>query len=231
MKKNLLLILLVVLLAGCSYLTQQKNQPATDDFQTNQSQVNESQTNQGFYGALSDDMTLKNYQELFKTLPNQGEGLMDVCYWPKQKELKDIFPDYDFSQVPQEYKELIAQGGLQQVCEYEYSGTAFVLYAELPDYNNLIGFFTEDLATGEEKLLLAKQKNPPMGDIGVCRLTGLIEGNLIYNCGGGDGPGGFNTVYLLDRVTGKSKIIKKCEFFEDKTTCEINLLNSPAYPF
>ena len=106
-----------------------------------------------------------------------------------------------------ELVELEKDGKLYQVCYSYRDEISFVLFGEYGDYNNVIGIFT-----GEE-FIIDKQYNKGMGDIGLCSIDGYIERNLIYACGGGDGPGGHNSIYILDRSNQDSVLIKKCSFF------------------
>lgn len=109
-----------------------------------------------------------------------------------------------------------------QVCVMDGSNLGFVLYGDFGKFNNVIGIYGESGVTVE-----AHQYNPPMGDIGLCYISGEIEGNLLYSCGGGDGPYGQNTLYILHTDSGKSSIIQHCSIDGTKSEseeCSIDIL-------
>lgn len=113
-------------------------------------------------------------------------------------------------------------GTLYHMCYSDQGEISFVVYGEFeaePEANNLIGIYSR-----ERELITDLQFNRSSGDIGVCSLQGYIERNVVYACDGGDGPGGWNTVYVLDRNSGKSTVIKDCTYYLDETDCQINLL-------
>ncbi|MCX6739980.1 MAG: hypothetical protein NTZ49_01995 [Candidatus Parcubacteria bacterium] len=232
MKKSLVIIFglgILIFLSGCSFAAAPKNERQNDLIQQLndlQSQLAKVQTEK-----QTIEENLKSREEILNTLPDKGAGVTSYCYWPKQLELKEVFPDLDLSKVSADYQNYLGQGGLQQVCISDRGDKAFIMYGDFGKENNIVGFFTQDSATGENKWLFDKQYDLGMGDIGVCHIDGFIERNLVYSCGGGDGPGGFNTVYVLDRKTGTSKIIKKCDYYEDKATCSTNFLKLEAPPF
>lgn len=101
---------------------------------------------------------------------------------------------------------------------------AFVLSGDFGKENNIIGYITK-----EGSIMLDKQYSQPMGDIGVCGVSGFIDGNLMYQCAGGDGPGGFSSWYVLKKDAQKSVLIKSCTYMAgeevNQTTCDKNLLN------
>lgn len=118
---------------------------------------------------------------------------------------------------------------LHQVCYSDRGEMAFVAFGEFdafPEANNAIGLYTTD-----QDLLVEYIFNRNSGDYGVCMITGYIERNLVFSCGGGDGPGGWNTVYVFNRSSGEAAIIKQCSFIQDERECEINLLELGEYPF
>jgi len=113
-------------------------------------------------------------------------------------------------------------GTLYQVCYPDRGEIAFVVYGEFDGFegkNNLIGVYTE------ERIIADRLFNPSSGDIGLCVIEGFIERNVIYSCGGGDGPGGWNSVFVLDYETGRSKLIKDCTFSQETAECSVNLLD------
>lgn len=229
MRKFFILLAFGLFLGGCSVTSMSQNDQTgvlTQQIKDLQAQLAQVQTEKQATEAI-----LKSDEEILNALPNKGAGIEAVCYWPKQLELKDVFPDLDLSKVPADYQGYLSKGQLQQVCDFDRGDKAFIMYGDFGKENNVIGFLTQDFNTGENKWLFDKQYDLGIGDIGVCHLNGVIERNLVYSCGGGDGPGGFNTVYVFDRKTGTSKIIKKCDYYEDKATCSINLLKLDAPPY
>jgi len=113
-------------------------------------------------------------------------------------------------------------GTLYQVCYSNRDVISFVVYGEFDGFegtNNLIGIYSG------ERLIAHRLFNPPSGDIGLCTIEGYIERNVIYSCGGGDGPGGWNSVFVLDHETGQSRTVKECTFLQETTACSVNLLN------
>lgn len=121
-----------------------------------------------------------------------------------------------------EIKELEKTGSVHQLCNPDTnynSFLSFVMYGDYGEFNNIIGTFTADRG-----MIADKKFNSGMGDIGVCRITGSIGNGIGYVCGGGDGPGGHYSIYLLNPTNGKSTLIKKCTFFsEEKDKCTIDL--------
>jgi hypothetical protein len=63
------------------------------------------------------------------------------------------------------------------------------------------------------------------GDIGLCAIEGFIDRNVVYSCGGGDGPAGWDTVSVLDGDSGESQVIRDCRFDEEGTHCTVDLLH------
>lgn len=123
----------------------------------------------------------------------------------------------------------------KQICLTDRQEAAFIIYGQYDQVgddvnNNLIGLFTEG-----KKLITNQQYNAGGGDIGLCRIDGFIERNVIYSCGGGDGPCGHNTTFVLDRSSGESKVIKQCEGCNDPGSkgweCSVNELDLPVYGF
>ncbi len=115
-------------------------------------------------------------------------------------------------------------GTLYEMCYSQGDKIAFVVYGEFEGFegtNNLIGIYDG------ERLVAHRLFNRSSGDIGLCALRGYIESNVVYACGGGDGPGGWNTVYVMDHLTGESTTIMDCTYFEDESTCTVNLLGLP----
>lgn len=112
-------------------------------------------------------------------------------------------------------------GNIYQLCYTPQNAMSFVAFGEFGEYNNTIGIYDPQNNT----LITDQKKNPGSGDIGLCAITGYLEKNIIYSCGGGDGPGGWNTVYLLDAISGDSTLIKDCRHTDDEpTTCTTNVL-------
>lgn len=118
-----------------------------------------------------------------------------------------------------------------QICYESHEYITFMLYKNDPTFNNRLGIFSDNT------LVMDQQYNPSSGDMGTCNLSGVLEGNLIYSCGGGDGPGGWNKVYVLNKSTGKSLLIKDCTFFSpgddlpNENRCTTNPLGLPMMPF
>lgn len=126
---------------------------------------------------------------------------------------------------------------ITQLClSRDASKASFVAYRQYEDKavkkaNNIIG----TVSVWPRKAFRKIEKFvPSSGDIGLCRITGSIEMNPIYECGGGDGPGGFNAAYILNRKTGKETTLKDCVYGGDvesyTANCKNNGLNLPEIP-
>ena len=48
---------------------------------------------------------------------------------------------------------------------------------------------------------------------------------VVYACRGGDGPGGWDTVSVMDVETGESQVIRDCRFAQEGTHCTVDLLD------
>ncbi|MFA6529194.1 MAG: hypothetical protein WCT46_06705, partial [Candidatus Gracilibacteria bacterium] len=106
---------------------------------------------------------------------------------------------------------------------------SFVLYVTgNEEYNNIIGTYDN-----QKNFVTDEQYNNGSGDIGFCNIDGYLGGDLVYSCNGGDGPGGWQTVYVL-KSTGESTLVKDCVFntvysdetgeHEASTECSVDLL-------
>ncbi|MBT4516562.1 MAG: hypothetical protein HOC78_01570 [Candidatus Komeilibacteria bacterium] len=100
------------------------------------------------------------------------------------------------------------------------------MYGEFDgENNNTIAIYSKD------SFVTHKLNVSGMGDIGVCSMTGFIEDDLIYSCGGGDGPFSHNSVYLLNSLTGDNTTLKSCNTGpstecinnHENTDCEIEV--------
>lgn len=231
MKKIIFLFAVSLILGGCSFAVTPKNGITADQL----SALN--QKNQDLSSQVSklqeDNKSLQAENESNTSIMPDNFGNMDTfCYSLKEfKQFNEVFPELSLDSLTVDQKTNLGKGNVYQVCENFNGDKSFVMYGDYGNNNNLIGFYALDSATGGQKMLIDFQYNQGVGDIGVCQVNGFIERNLVYSCGGGDGPGGFNTVYMLERATGKSKIIKKCEYLEDKMTCAVNLLNIKGLPY
>lgn len=145
--------------------------------------------------------------------------------------------------VNPEIKELMKTSKFHQFC---YKGRGEISFVMLSNEmiksdsgskgsNNTIGNY---VLREEEKLVTDMKFVPKSGDVGLCAIDGYIERNPIYSCGGGDGPGGWNRVYVLNRESGESLTIKDCATHYDYENddgyddwCEVNLLNLGEHPF
>jgi len=105
---------------------------------------------------------------------------------------------------------------------------SFVLYVDgNSEYNNIIGTYDN-----EKNFVTDEKYNDASGDIGVCKTSGYIGDDLVYSCNGGDGPNGWETVYVL-KSTGGSTLVKDCVFntvysdetgeHEASTTCSVDM--------
>jgi hypothetical protein len=115
-----------------------------------------------------------------------------------------------------------ANGTLYQMCYSDRHAIAFIVYGEFEGFegtNNLIGIFTG------ERVIAHHLFNPSSGDIGLCAIEGFIDGSVVYSCGGGDGPAGWDTVSVLDGDRGESQVIRDCRFTEGGTHCTVDLLD------
>ncbi len=155
----------------------------------------------------------------------------------KNKNKKNTYLLADFLEN-KEISDILANSEYFEICS-DYNILAFVSYGQYDKEegnkfanNNLIGTFSQ---YGELKTI--QTYCPPFGDIGFVHINGFIEANLVYSCGGGDGGSVFNRVYILDKVTGKSKNIKDCSCcYESKIEkyeckCPVNILNLQEIPF
>ena len=113
----------------------------------------------------------------------------------------------------------LENGTLYQMCYSGQHEVAFVVYGEFEGFEgtkNLIGIFTGGRVI-EHHLF-----NPSSGDIGLCAIEGFIDRSVVYACGGGDGPAGWDTVSVLDR---ECQVIRDCRFNEEGTHCTADLLD------
>ena len=56
-------------------------------------------------------------------------------------------------------------------------------------------------------------------------IEGFIDRSVVYACGGGDSPAGWDTVSVLDGEGGGSRVVRDCRFTEDGTHCTVDLLD------
>jgi hypothetical protein len=111
-----------------------------------------------------------------------------------------------------------ANGTLYQMCYSDRRDCLIVTSSRGSGTNNLIGIFT-----GER--VRAPPVQPFQWDIGLCAIEGFIDGSVVYSCGGGDGPAGWDTVSVLDGDRGESQVIRDCRFTEGGTHCTVDLLD------
>ncbi len=100
----------------------------------------------------------------------------------------------------------------------------FVLGGNFGKENNIIGLIVE--SDEGSSIVFDQQFNAD----GVCGTTGFIDGNLIYACGATVADSA-SQVYILHKESGKSTLLKSCEYRLDKKTekstavCSKNILN------
>ena len=130
-------------------------------------------------------------------------------------------------------KALLQGNTMYQLCTYGYfnENLYFVIYRDLPrndpTKNNIIGMWSRtNMYSG---LVTAEIYNPSSGDIGLCSITGFVESGVLYNCGGGDGPFGFNSIYMLNLASGENTLIKNCDYYfandNEDVDCSVDVLN------
>lgn len=146
--------------------------------------------------------------------------------WLDTKTLEYFFND-------DRIKELLEGNGLYQLCIQGFSGDEvfFIIYRDRPHgdltKNNIIGMWSRTNTYGG--LVTYELYNQPMGDIGLCHISGLIGDGLFYECGGGDGPGGFNKVYILNLQLRINTMIMDCSYDysneKNEVMCPTDLLN------
>jgi uncharacterized protein YceK len=230
MKKVLFLLAISVFLGGCSLVVSPKSGITPDQLsaitqknQDLQSQVAELQENNKSLQAVND-----KYSSI---LPGNFAYKGTFCYFlEKFKKFSEVFPEFKLDTIEASLRADLEKGEIYQVCDTSYKSRAFLMYGDFGKENNLIGLIMEDAATSELTLVTGKQYNQSSGDLGVCSIDGAIEqSNIIYSCGGGDGPGGWDRVYILNPKTGSSQLIKDCESLDGKVTCKYNPLKLEFY--
>lgn len=129
--------------------------------------------------------------------------------WASSKNLDYFFND-------ERIQQLLDGNTLYQLCFRGHSSDNFYFviyrggYEKIGNENNIIGMWSQANSYGG--LVTTEVFNQPMGDIGLCSITGFIESNIVYSCGGGDGPFAHNVVYLFDVSSERNIAIKNCEY-------------------
>ena len=133
--------------------------------------------------------------------------------------------DYYLDQIPalfqnENFLNLKAKSNVASLCVWD-DQTAFVLYGDFGENNNAIGLLTN------EGMVSVYENNAGGGDIGLCRIFGYL-GGLLYECAGGDGPGGhYKRSVLLP--SGENKVLQDCTYSSENsdetvTTCQSDSL-------
>jgi hypothetical protein len=116
-----------------------------------------------------------------------------------------------------------------QVCRND-STYAFALFSEqrsrhlrpgddperIPANNLLVAF--PDVGNGSS-MYKAERFNPNSGDYGTCIITSLTARYLNFDCGGGDGPGGWRKYFQLDFNSSGTVLLRDCIYNEGVETC------------
>lgn len=133
--------------------------------------------------------------------------------------------DYFLAQIPtlfqnQTFIDLKAKSNVASLCVWD-DQTAFILYGEFGEFNNAIGLLTD------EGLVTTYENNRGGGDIGLCQISGYLDG-LLYECGGGDGPGGHYKRSVLI-PSGEAIVLQDCTYSSENsdetiTTCQSDSL-------
>lgn len=97
---------------------------------------------------------------------------------------------------------------------------------------HIVGFVSRE--DNDFSVILSKISNSTF-EIAACGITGFVDGNLIYQCYGDPNPGrgAHSEAYILHKDSGKSVLIKSCDYIYDEAgkrtniTCDKNSLNLP----
>ena len=180
--------------------------------------------------------TIEQYKALLNTFKKDNESVKIGCQ--TYSSIEDIKKNIDSNTSEKVFTDKRISDQLSAVssatwCQFIESSvssdslSAFVMNGNFGKENNIVGFVTK---SGE--VIIDKQYNQPTGDVGLCGISGFMDGNLMYQCAGGDGPGGFSSWYILRKDTQKSVLLKACTYqagTEDgkveQTKCEKNTLN------
>lgn len=118
--------------------------------------------------------------------------------------------------------ELLQKSTYQEICLInDVNSITFAYYGDYEnDNNNAIGLYKD--RSFYNKLLF----NPNSGDIGICSIKGNADNDIFFSCGGGDGPEGFEKVYLFNPDKEDLEIVKDCSYRYDRIDiCTVDNIN------
>lgn len=146
------------------------------------------------------------------------EDLKRIVYLRKteDKEFWDLFFNND------QMTNIRRNGYFSQIC-LSYGDSIPFTISLGEGGKHIIGLYRKD------KIITDENKPSPNG---VCQITGFLEGNIIYSCGGGDGPCYENRIYVLNKNTGERTLLKDCGGCGAENGnpyhCNKNILNLPV---
>lgn len=119
----------------------------------------------------------------------------------------------------QRISELRETSRLGKICFWNNALISFMFCEEDPTSPEaILGIYTVD-----DELVIDKGKGI-CGDLSNCSMQGLINGDLFYSCGRGDGPWSEGKTYVLNIESGQSKLIRDCYYGPEGTECEVDML-------